>query len=65
MLILIRQLGEAIMIGENIRVSVQALNAPRHPHDGIGISIGIEAPTEVKVLREELTEMRSDESRRR
>ena len=48
MLVLSRKVGESILISECIRVSVvQAANGR--------IRLGIEAPPEVKVLREELT----------
>lgn len=55
MLILTRGLGEAIWIGKDIRIVVQAFNAPR-PTGGGGmtIKIGIEAPDELRILREEL-----------
>ena len=48
MLVLTRKVGESIVISETIRVTVlQAANGR--------IRLGIEAPPEVKVLREELT----------
>jgi carbon storage regulator len=49
MLVLSRKVGESIFISESIRVTVvQAAKNGR-------IRLGIEAPPEVKVLREELT----------
>jgi carbon storage regulator len=48
MLVLSRKVGESILIGESIRVTVvQAANGR--------IRLGIDAPPEVRVLREELT----------
>jgi carbon storage regulator len=48
MLVLSRKVGESIVISETIRVTVlQAKNGR--------IRLGIDAPPEVKVLREELT----------
>ena len=55
MLVLSRKVGESILISESIRVTVvQAAN-------GRG-RLGIDAPPEVKVLREELTMSRSNAS---
>ncbi len=49
MLVLSRKVGESILISESIRVTVvQSTNNGR-------IRLGIEAPAEVRVLREELT----------
>ena len=48
MLVLSRKVGESILISESIRITVvQAANGR--------IRLGIDAPPEVKVLREELT----------
>lgn len=47
MLILTRQLGEAILIGDNITVEVVFV-------DGGQVKLGIEAPRDVPILREEL-----------
>lgn len=47
MLILSRRTGEAIRIGEDIRVVVMATG------DG-GVRLGIDAPADVTILREEL-----------
>jgi carbon storage regulator len=55
MLVLSRKVGESIFINESIRVTVlQSANGR--------IRLGIEAPPEVKVLREELTEFCSNPS---
>jgi carbon storage regulator len=48
MLVLSRKVGESILISESIRVTVVQSNNGR-------IRLGIEAPPEVIVLREELT----------
>jgi carbon storage regulator len=56
MLVLSRKVGESILISESIRVTVvQSTSSGR-------IRLGIEAPPEVVVLREELTRVCSDSS---
>jgi carbon storage regulator len=47
MLILTRRVGESIQIGSNVRLTVVGLS-------GNQVRLGIEAPDEVEVLREEL-----------
>ena len=47
MLILTRRIGEKLIIGENVTVSVLGVK-------GHQVRIGIEAPREVKVNREEI-----------
>lgn len=47
MLVLTRKLNQAIWIGPDIRVSVVRINSDQ-------IRVGIEAPQEIRVLREEL-----------
>jgi carbon storage regulator len=47
MLVLSRKLGESIVIGDNIRVTVVGVNGGK-------VRIGIEAPADILVLREEL-----------
>ena len=47
MLVLSRKVGERILIGENISVTVVRVT-------GGGVRLGIEAPTELPVIREEL-----------
>lgn len=47
MLILTRKKGEALLIGDEIKISVLEV-------DGEKVSVGIQAPRNVKVLREEL-----------
>jgi len=55
MLVLSRKVGESIFINESIRVTVVQVNNGR-------IRLGIDAPPEVKVLREELTRSCSNSS---
>lgn len=47
MLILTRKVQEAILIGHDIKVVIDSV-------DGQRVRIGIEAPKDVKILREEL-----------
>lgn len=47
MLILTRKVREAILIGHDIKVVIDSV-------DGQRVRIGIEAPKDVKILREEL-----------
>jgi carbon storage regulator len=47
MLVLTRKAGETILIGENIRVRVLEAR-------GSQVRIGIEAPDDVKIFREEI-----------
>ena len=49
MLVLSRKLNETILIGENIRITLLGI-------DGDKIKLGIDAPRNVKVFREELLE---------
>jgi len=51
MLVLSRKLGEKIVIGENIRITVVKIDRNQ-------IRIGIEAPGEVPVYREEIAPQR-------
>jgi carbon storage regulator len=57
MLILNRRPGEAILIGAGIRVVV--LDSDRR-----GVRLGIEAPGDVPILREEIVVAISDENQR-
>jgi carbon storage regulator len=54
MLVLSRKLNETIIIGSNIRIKVVGIS-------GGQVRIGIEAPDEIKVMREELL-FRCDEA---
>lgn len=47
MLILTRRIGETLQIGDQITVAVVAIN-------GNQVRVGIDAPNDVKVMREEL-----------
>lgn len=49
MLILTRRVGEALMVGEDVTVTVMAVN-------GNQVRIGIKAPRDVEVHREEIYE---------
>ena len=49
MLVLTRKVDETILIGENIRVTLLGI-------EGDKIKIGVEAPRDIKVFREELLE---------
>jgi carbon storage regulator len=49
MLILTRKAGESIIIGDNVKITILGTTAPQ-------IRIGINAPKEVKVYRQELYE---------
>jgi carbon storage regulator len=51
MLVLSRKLGEKIVIGENVRITVVKIDRNQ-------IRIGIEAPNEVPVYREEIAPQR-------
>lgn len=57
MLILSRKAGDAILIGDGIRIVV--LESDRR-----GVRIGIEAPADVTILREEIVEQIAEENRR-
>lgn len=47
MLILSRKIGEAIMVGDNVKITLLSIK-------GEQIRLGIEAPIEVEVHREEI-----------
>ncbi len=49
MLVLTRRLGESITIGENVKLIVVEI-------DGNQVKLGIEAPREIEIYREELYE---------
>ncbi|MEX0912421.1 MAG: carbon storage regulator CsrA [Gemmatimonadota bacterium] len=57
MLILSRKPGDAIIIGDGIRVVV--IESDRR-----GVRLGIEAPADVSILREEIVEAITSENRR-
>jgi carbon storage regulator CsrA len=55
MLYLMRGLGESVLIGANIRVTVSAVKASRKKEGQVlMIELGVDAPSEVLILREEL-----------
>jgi len=49
MLVLTRGVGERVIIGDNIVIAILAV-------DGYFVKIGVDAPKEIKILREELYE---------
>ena len=53
MLVLSRKLNETILIGENVRVTLLGI-------EGDKIKIGIDAPRDIKIFREELVEATID-----
>ena len=59
MLILTRKVGESIMIGDSVEVKILGLRAGQ-------VKIGIEAPRDLKVHREEIYErIRAEEENKR
>ncbi len=59
MLILTRKVGESIMIGDSVEVKILGLRAGQ-------VKIGIEAPKDLKVHREEIYErIRAEEEDKR
>ncbi len=59
MLILTRKVGESIMIGDSVEVKILGLRAGQ-------VKIGIEAPRDLKVHREEIYErIRAEEASQR
>ena len=57
MLILTRKIGESILVGDNIRLVVLEIR-------GRQIRLGIEAPPDIVVLREEIAQRLTDENLR-
>ena len=57
MLILTRKIGESIIIGDNIKITVLGINRGQ-------IKIGIDAPKEVAVHREEIYEKIQNENKK-
>lgn len=55
MLVLSRKVGERILIGEHVTVTVVRIT-------GGGVRIGIEAPDDMAVIREELSDPSADRS---
>ena len=53
MLVLSRKIGERILIGDNIAVTVVRIT-------GNGVRIGIEAPADMAVIRQELKDQLED-----
>lgn len=53
MLILRRKIGDSILIGDNITIVVTRVSGRR-------VSLGVHAPSDVRVIRGELTQVASD-----
>jgi carbon storage regulator len=56
MLVLSRKVGERILIGDNISVTVVRIT-------GGGVRIGIEAPSDMAVVRQELKDQQENAAR--
>lgn len=56
MLVLTRKVGESIIIGDNIEVKIVAI-------DGDQIKVGINAPNDVKIYRDEIYKTIQEENR--
>lgn len=57
MLVLSRKVGEAIMVGDNVRVSIVSVRGEK-------IRVGIEAPLDVGVDREEIYNKKKEQRER-
>jgi carbon storage regulator len=49
MLVISRKIGESLILGDNIRINVASVSGDK-------VTIAIDAPKEVKIVREELLE---------
>ncbi len=56
MLIITRKVGESIVIGDGIEITVSKIN------DG-NVKLGIQAPKDVNILRKEIVEMVREENK--
>ncbi len=56
-LVLARKVGESILLGENIKLTVLSVQ-------GRGVKIGIKAPIEITVYREEIHQRIVDENKK-
>ena len=52
MLVLGRKIGEAICIGDQIKLTVQSISGNR-------VRVGIDAPKDVRIMRSEVTQIES------
>lgn len=55
MLILTRKLGESIVVGDDVVISVESIN-------GRKVKLGVQAPVEISIVRSEINKLDGDAS---